>query len=451
MFCIKTEFDEIQRIGALVDDVDIAGCINNDILKKISEIDSYFSDEIDTSINQDFLVVYFYTKANYNTVILQKASQSFELLKTHCVYLQKFNSYSDAYFESVILRTSYMRKALSLYVPDGTLNRAYISQVHTNLANLYHECGRIIESIELLSDVRFEIPLPAINFAAKQYSLSMYCLYDSQKLFLLWQSKVYYQMVLENKESHFLIPEDQLEGVYAAYDFICEKLRSDFQEIPIWEELSIEEKLSLEIGENSYKEWCKKHLLVLSYVNTCGENSIVDDIHLPNLGIAYFGKSESLAYYSWVNTIKQEYNLARYFIYQAEMQKNEMSPHESQEYNILINTLDYPAIGFGTEILKLSLKNSYSVLDKIGLICNHFFKLEKASARADFTSWCNKIEKEVALNSTFSSLYWLGKDFDYNEGSLKNIRRLRNAIEHRYARVVDCSSNTIDEELKINY
>ena len=62
-------------------------------------------------------------------------------------------------------------------------------------------------------------------------------------------------------------------------------------------------------------------------------------------------------------------------------------------------------------------------------------------------SWYVGAEKAIALHSEFSSLYWLARDLDYKNGSYKTFRRLRNVVEHRFLRVLDCTLTSVDIEL----
>lgn len=176
---------------------------------------------------------------------------------------------------------------------------------------------------------------------------------------------------------------------------------------------------------------------------------VVDNIHIPNLGIGYFAEDNTLTYYSWFNTLKQEFNMARYSLYLAETNINYGNIHESQENVVLVNTLDYPAIGYCTEMLKTALKTAYSVLDKIGMFCHSFVRGEKGKIRnVDFYSWYSGIENEIALHSGFSALHWMARDLNHKNGSYKTYRLLRNVIEHRYLRVLDNYKVSLEAELE---
>ena len=142
-------------------------------------------------------------------------------------------------------------------------------------------------------------------------------------------------------------------------------LKDFFEDVPIYEDFEVKELSEFEIRENIYRTWCRENQLALSVINICQKKSLVDSIHIPNLGIGYFAKDNTLTYYSWFNTLKQEFNMARYNLYLTEINIKCGNIHESQENILLVkNTLDYPSIGYCTEMLKTALKTAYSVLDK---------------------------------------------------------------------------------------
>ncbi|GIO22846.1 hypothetical protein J11TS1_14270 [Oceanobacillus sp. J11TS1] len=86
-------------------------------------------------------------------------------------------------------------------------------------------------------------------------------------------------------------------------------------------------------------------------------------------------------------------------------------------------------------------------MDKIGLFCCKFHQQEIPTYKIDFQRWYKEIELDVALGSPFNALYWLSRDLDGKTGDFKNIRLLRNCMEHRYIRVLDYYDKSLDEEL----
>lgn len=133
----------------------------------------------------------------------------------------------------------------------------------------------------------------------------------------------------------------------------------------------------------------------------------------------------------------------------SDTMQNDGNVDESQENILLVNTLDYPSIGYCTEMLKNALKTTYGVLDKIGMFCHSFVKGEKGEIRkVDFYSWYRDIEKEIALHSGFSALHWMARDLNNKNGSFKTYRLLRNIIEHRYLRVLDDYKVPLEQEIE---
>ena len=235
-----------------------------------------------------------------------------------------------------------------------------------------------------------------------------------------------------------------------AYTIIKQELDSNYADVNIYSDIpddwANDIADDLNIGNSEYKKWCRDKQLVLSFRNLFQNCSISDDIHLPNMGISYFAKDQTLSYYSWYNTLKQEYNQARYNLYCVE-NSDELDVHESQEYILLINTLDYPAIGYRTELLKSAMREAYGVLDKIGLLCNDFVRGKNMPARKiSFINWFQGIEEEIQIYDIFTPLYWVAKDIS-KDGAFVNLRKMRNVIEHRYLRVVEHSKISLDEEL----
>ncbi len=205
---------------------------------------------------------------------------------------------------------------------------------------------------------------------------------------------------------------------------------------------------SVDINE-PYKLWCSRNYLSLNYINIIYPYGNVDDIHISNMGLGYFENSNNMEYYAWANTIKQEFNMARYYLYQVDTDNRVIGNdvHESQSHNMIINTLDYPTIGYRTELLKSSLRTAFGVLDKIGMLCCHFHKVEKKARFVSFQSWYKEIELDIALNSPFDALYWLSQDLDKG-GSLKDIKSLRNCLEHRYIRVLESTDISMSKEFE---
>lgn len=449
---IMDKRNEIYELGKKVDLLQQLNCKTDnkqEILELIDSITVYFENNDGDNTDIDYNVVYFYTKANYLTVLI-------EVVKTQKIKLYESNnslSYGtedEMLYDFTVLRLSYLRKALQLYnlCEKSDVAEAWMLQVYVNLANLYMETGRVVESIQVLETCKFSFGMALGNYAAKIYQLSTCTLDEHEQKELLLFAKYHYHILSENSETS-LVPQDILESFKKAENHVDIVLKEFFEDVPIYEDFEVKELSEFEIRENIYRTWCRENQLALSVINICQKKSLVDSIHIPNLGIGYFAKDNTLTYYSWFNTLKLEFNMARYNLYLTEINIKCGNIHESQENILLVNTLDYPSIGYCTEMLKTALKTAYSVLDKIGMFCHSFVKGETGNIRrVDFYSWYNGIEKEIALHSGFSALHWMARDLNHKDGSYKTCRLLRNVIEHRYLRVLDNYDVSLEEELK---
>lgn len=107
----------------------------------------------------------------------------------------------------------------------------------------------------------------------------------------------------------------------------------------------------------------------------------------------------------------------------------------------------YPAIGYRTELLKSAMRSAYGVLDKIGLLCNDFVSGKNMpTKKISFINWFDGIEERIQIYNRFTPLYWVAKDIS-KDGAFVDLRKMRNVIEHRYLRVVDCSKTSLEKEL----
>lgn len=433
-----------MELGQLIDELD-----SNILVEKINKINMKLVEVIEEKIKEISkkkltaieVIPFKYTEANYYGVLMRLAWCEYNKLKKHSKKFEKWKNYDDADLEIKVERIKLYREALDLYDSDSVVSPEYIAQVSTNLGNLYNEMGRIVESIEVLSETVSKtksFPMALGNYAIKHHSLATYSIDESTNKYLLNLAlEKLSEMLKDIKDTDLIVPE-QIEVFERWKERIIYILDKEFEGIDTAE-------VSMDV-DKPYKNWRAKNQLSLNYINIVQAVGNIDNLHIPNMGIGYFSEDEgNMTYYSWFNTIKQEFNMARYNIYLTEDLSCEI--HESQYHNVLINTLDYPAIGYKTELLKTALKSAYSILDKIGLFCSHFFKVGTKAGSVSFDKWFEKVEKQVAVGSPFEALYWLSKDLDFKTGFFKDIRRLRNVIEHRYVRVLDYYEVPLSEEL----
>lgn len=448
-----TMHDELYRIGEKVDSLQMMNYQGEELpvlLDIVADLEKWFSQNEDLSDDVS-KIVYNYTRANYMAIVIEIEQRHGNNVHNSKPYSQ-YKGSNDFLYDYEIQRLNLLREAITLYEhqAEPVISNAWMNQVRVNLANVYTEIGRIVEALEILESCKDVFGMARINYAAKLYQLA-FCIIDKgvQKDLLL-SSLYHYETTIAQypqRQEQDPIPDDIFQSICAIQKDISHKLESEYEGICNLGSLPNEIESKSEMRFNEYKQWCKDKRLILSIRNLFSGESLCDDIHLPNMGLGYFAHDHTLSYYSWYNTLKQEYNQARYFLYLTESYSQDYEVHESQENILLINTLDYPAIGYQTELLKCSLKTAYGVLDKIGLLCNDFVRGKNMPAhKINFSNWFTGIETEIRINDKFTSLYWVAQDLSRG-GSFKTYRLLRNVIEHRYLRVVDHASTTLEEEL----
>ena len=365
--CVNEIYEVGQQVDNLQDSYESKKDISPEILQIIQCLDSYFDKPLPYN-DYNYMTVYFYTKANYLTVKLRIANRHYEELHKIVDSYKKYDSLKEMYFELMLERMTFMRSSIAAYASsDFSISKLWMAQVHTNLANLYLETGRILESLEELESVKFDIGMAMGNYGGKLYELAKYSLDESEQKEALLNALSHFQLVVNHGKDDSYIRPEEYHLFCESEVFIKELLNNKYSEIPVYSDFPDNSLKDLGIEDNQYRKWCRDNRLAISFRNIVDKYSSTDDMHLPNLGIAYFSKDDTLSYYSWFNTIKQEYNMARYSIFQIEnIECNIDDTHLSQQDILLINTLDYPAIGYRTEMLKLSSKTAYGVLDKIG-------------------------------------------------------------------------------------
>ncbi|MCU5578290.1 LA2681 family HEPN domain-containing protein [Bacillus wiedmannii] len=440
---------ELHDIGLLVDKLDEhflsnRTSIDKDALNYISTIEEKFRAINIEQLENDLKVVYLYTKANYKAILKIMADTNFEVIHDGSMLVKQYKDYDDFVFNNYALRIKAYRLAIRLSKLSKKLDNLFVSQIYVNLSNVYIEMGRIVESIEELKKVEHLVdhfPMARGNLAIKHISLAQRITDRTVMRFLIEKGLAELEDVCASATPD-VIPVDSLQHFQE-----CERYMENFVDTHLSDNEPWSENSDV---DDVYKVWSAERNLALNYVNIIYKKGNIDDVHMINMGVSYFKKENNMEYYSWFNTIKQEYNISRYFLYRIDCMRDDMTVHESQRYNTLINTLDYPAVGYRTELLKTSLKTAFSVLDKIGLFCCKFHKQNIRVQQIDFHKWYKEIELDVALRSPFNALYWLSKDLDFKNGDMRVIRLLRNCIEHRYIRVLESYDISFSEELADN-
>lgn len=203
--------------------------------------------------------------------------------------------------------------------------------------------------------------------------------------------------------------------------------------------------------ELEYRQWALDSGLFLNTLNDLPVSEFcfaADVIQLPNMLAKIVDKP---IFHGMFNQIKQEYVYARY-LYYGTLQSND-EPHFADKDTYLLNFADYPQYSIRIEQLKSSFKTLYGLFDKIAYFINSYFKLGIKEKDVSFRSiWWNEFGKgknkytyqnilDPDSNFALSSLYWISRDFfdryeDSPNPNLKRLSDIRNALEHKYVKIV---------------
>lgn len=202
--------------------------------------------------------------------------------------------------------------------------------------------------------------------------------------------------------------------------------------------------------ELQYRQWALENDLFLNPLNDLPIFEFcfaADVLQLPDM-IARI--DDKPIFHGMFNQFKQEYIFARYQYY-CSLQEPEVVHFADKDTHVL-NFADYPQYSIRIEMLKSAFKTLYSLLDKVAYFMNSYFKLGIKERDVSFHSIWNsekrgksgyKYENTLNPNDNFSlaSIYWISKDFyekfmDSPNPQAQRIRNIRNALEHKYVKVI---------------
>lgn len=363
----------------------------------------------------------------------------------------------DWYQEKRVLEILNLRQAVKedAFEQLGNLMKC---KILTNLANNLRVLGRAVEAITYYDKVLLLIDNFAMAIGNKSIGLFDYGkhLYDDnyQLLFfshaykelgrfgtepLLWDSGFDH-----NAKEYFQQYENYIGNLLKDHD-LDNNCKPD------------NVSLGRSKKEQNYRKWCLKHKLFLNPLNDLIQNNTVaiDNLHLPD---HVYKITEDIRFPKYFNILKQEFVTARYMLYEFETGKFD---HFSDNGVVLENCLDGVWFGYRNEVLKNSLRVSYSIFDKIALFLNDYMNIGLSVESLNFRKiWGKYKNKELELFPCFTNnenlplrgLYFLSKDLyspnfkDVAEPEARELNDIRNMAEHRYLEMQEYVNNVDDTD-----
>lgn len=208
-------------------------------------------------------------------------------------------------------------------------------------------------------------------------------------------------------------------------------------------------------AEQAYRGWSLSHRLFINPLNDLGNLSAaaLDVLHLPAITVSI---NTGPYYESFFNQMKQEFVSARFLFYEG---ITATSPHFSDSGVTLYDTTDYPVFGLSIERVKLALRSTYSLFDKMAFFLNYYLQLGIPAKQVNFRSFWYKSQNpkqglkadiDGRCNWALRGMFWLAKDLydsrpefrDAMEPEAREIDVIRNHAEHKLLRVHEFPENT---------
>ncbi|MEA9754674.1 LA2681 family HEPN domain-containing protein [Xanthomonas campestris pv. raphani] len=349
----------------------------------------------------------------------------------------------------------YLRSALQ-HESAADLPLPRRAQIRINLANAFNSAGRIIEAFEEWGAALQDHPGIAMGFGSRGKGLLYYArhLYDqSHALWFLGEAR-------RNLTAAVMIGARRDEATYpeAISHFAGElqQLQAFLKDCGYPEELDHATVQDFSMGdteeERSYRRWCLEHRLFLNPMNDAFATPIAahDPMGLPD----HIASGVGITYLAFFNQMKQEYTYARWCLY-AGSTADEV--HYADREVMLTMNSDSARYSIGLEQVKTSFRAAYSVLDKVAYFINHRWELGVPENRVDFaTIWTQAKaphrgeiwqQLEASQNLWLQALYRLSLDIHGKEDQTvaapdaREIRVLRNHLEHKFVKIVDAKSD----------
>jgi hypothetical protein len=391
---------------------------------------------------------------NINSFNVASQAQIFYCIGTVLGEIDKLRvvSYNEKSYEKQIY---YYRKSVELINSNELDAEEYLPYIqgfkcvlHTNYANALNQVGRMVAAIE-----QYKIALivnPSFGMAngslGKAYKFYGHIITDGGHQHHLHHYAYNHLLAAVNSND-----PDIYEAAKKAFKSHLDEYSSEYKEKFLSKPLNIKTYSYEDADEHEYRKWVLDNALFLNPLNDLPSAEFVyahDPLQLPPITTSIDVKKP--IYHEMFNQLKQEYIFARFQLYFGLQEFDE--PHFADKDTHITNVLDYQQYSIRIEQIKSSFKTLYSLFDKSAFFINEYFELGIKHNDVSFSSiWYKEKQGKVAYkykntldpdnNYAVKALYWIRKDFfrKFHESPYpyaKRVREMRNALEHRYTKVL---------------
>lgn len=340
--------------------------------------------------------------------------------------------------ENYLNAKKYYRKSLDIAEKTNQIfNFKLLAQINTNLGNCLCSVGRDVEAFSYYdSALKFDKSL-GMAYGNKAISLRHFSFlaYGHIDLFLLESRRLFEEALTRPT------PEDSrriFQKGYEEVNSLIQKFEIMLPNNPVNSEPESEFHKFL-------RDFCVKHQLYLTPTTFIGKESELfygDPLFISNV-VASIDENEVInRYILFLNQIKQDYILARYFLIQSQYRSSVVDLIDKDVS--LYDPLDYSIYNAYIQLLKQSLKLTMDTFDKIAQFLREYCEVDIKAKKTQFrTIWTLEQDKK-AMRPEFSSrknkyllaLFDLAVDLK-KDGYFQHIYDHRNAITHRFFSVYE--------------
>ncbi|MGE5607797.1 MAG: LA2681 family HEPN domain-containing protein [Bacillota bacterium] len=344
------------------------------------------------------------------------------------------------------------RRALITAAPMSPSARGRAIQTMVNLGNAMSHIGRSFDAIEQYDRAEQLHPRFAMAVGNRGFALMHLArwLYDPSHRFLAmrkaWNDMRNAIAMPETLESHagegFRQAVAQIESVYGT-----EQLHAE----PDWPQ----DPIGVTDDERVYRRWCYQHRLFLNDLADILPPTVsaTDPTSLPSIVSPL---KSPVQFYGLFNLMKQEFATARWLCFSG---LTASQSHFADREVLIYDTLDYPCHAVAVEQARIGLRAAFSVLDKVGLFINAYWRLGHDESQVYFRSvWFVKRDPKKGLSPSLAGLqnwplrglFALSQDLadkdlqEVLDPASQSLQELRHKLEHQFVKVVEPISPALD-------
>lgn len=327
------------------------------------------------------------------------------------------------------------------------------AQVLTNYGNLLKKCGRFVAAIDSYQRAIQICPLHAMThdvLGLLYHSYGSVAVYHDDKAHFYKSAYDHLHAALNLQDPN--VYPDTEEAFRKCHDLYSDNILGRIH----YATDAINTVRYKTKAEREYRSWVLQNGLFLN------ELSDLTDVHdwmaEDNLHIGKIIDNGEYppACYGMFNQIKQEYTYARYLLHEALKLRDRSTPHYADRKVFIVNTLDYPRYGLRIEHLRTTFLTLYSLFERIAFLLNEYFRIGIKTDDVSFKNiWKDHIGNLQGNGYKFANplciddnqgiyaLHWIHYDMT-SQSSTSNpnpprMMKLRNALTHRYTKVVDAA------------